>query len=89
MHAGMQAGIMPIYTDMFELDDSYSIYAALTLEACGFAEKGTAWQMARDGLLAPTGKLPALTMGGCKARGNPLGPRASTRQWKPLSNYAD
>ena len=29
--------------------------------------------MARDGLLAPTGKLPALTMGGCKARGNPLG----------------
>jgi len=71
--AGMQAGIMPIYTDIFELDDSFSIYAALTLEACGFVEKGTAWQMARDGLLAPTGKLPALTMGGCKARGNPLG----------------
>ena len=71
--AGMQAGIMPIYTDIFELDDSYSIYAALTLEACGFADKGTAWQMARDGLLAPTAKLPALTMGGCKARGNPLG----------------
>ena len=29
--------------------------------------------MARDGLLAPTAKTPALTMGGCKARGNPLG----------------
>ncbi len=71
--AGMQAGIMPVYADVFELDDSFSIYAALTLEACGFADKGTAWQMARDGLLAPTAKLPALTMGGCKGRGNPLG----------------
>lgn len=71
--AAMQAGIMPIYTDIFELDDSFSVYAALTLEACGFAEKGQAWQMARDGLLAPTAKLPAMTMGGCKARGNPLG----------------
>ena len=57
----------------FELDDSFSVYAALTFEACGFAEKGQAWQMARDGLLAPTAKLPAMTMGGCKARGNPLG----------------
>ena len=64
---------MPIYTDIFELDDSFSVYAALTLEACGYADKGTAWQMARDGLLKPDAKLPALTMGGCKARGNPLG----------------
>jgi acetyl-CoA C-acetyltransferase len=71
--ACIQAGIMPIYTDIFELDDSYSVYAALTLEACGYVDKGTAWQMARDGLLKPGAKLPALTMGGCKARGNPLG----------------
>ena len=71
--AALQAGIMPIYSDLFELDDSFSIYAALTLEACGFAEVGTAWQMARDGLLAPKAKLPTMTMGGCKARGNPLG----------------
>ena len=72
--AGMQAGIMPIYTDMFELDDSYSIYAALTLEACGFAEKGD--RLADGdvtGCLPPPPKLPAFTMGGCKARGNPLG----------------
>ena len=54
--AGMQAGIMPIYADIFELDDSFSIYAALTLEACGFADKGTAWQMARDGLACPDRK---------------------------------
>jgi acetyl-CoA C-acetyltransferase len=71
--ACMQAGIMPIYTDIFELDDSFSVYAALTLEACGYADKGTAWRMARDGLLKPDANLPALTMGGCKARGNPLG----------------
>jgi acetyl-CoA C-acetyltransferase len=72
-HACIQAGIMPIYTDIFELDDTFSVYAALTLEACGFTEKGTAWQMARDGLLKPDAKLPALTMGGSKARGNPIG----------------
>lgn len=72
-NAALQAGIMPVYTDLFELDDSFSIYAALTLEACGFTEKGTSWQMARDGLLAPNAKLPAMTMGGCKARGNPIG----------------
>ena len=72
-HASAQAGIMPIYTDVFELDDSYSIYAALTLEACGFADAGDAPRMAREGLLAPTAKLPAMTMGGCKARGNPIG----------------
>ena len=72
-HACLQAGIMPIYTDLFELDDTYSIYAALTLEACGYAEPGTAWQMAHYGLLKPDAKLPALTMGGCKARGNPIG----------------
>lgn len=71
--AALQAGIMPAYMDLLELDDSYSVYAALTLEACGFAEKGTAWQMARDGSFAPGGKLPILTMGGCKARGNPVG----------------
>jgi acetyl-CoA C-acetyltransferase len=71
--AGMQAGILPAYADLVELDDSFSIYAALTMEACGFAEKGKAAQMARDGLLAPTAKLPMLTMGGCKGRGNPLG----------------
>lgn len=71
--AGMQAGILPAYADLVELDDSFSIYAALTLEACGFAEKGKAAQMARDGLFAITAKLPVLTMGGCKGRGNPLG----------------
>jgi len=72
-HACAQAGIMPKYTDVFELDDTYSVYASLTLEACGFAGPGEAPKMASEGLLAPSGKLPAMTMGGCKARGNPIG----------------
>jgi len=72
-HACAQAGIMPIYTDVLELDDAYSIYAALTLEACGYAEPGEASKMASDGLLAPSAIRPAMTMGGCKARGNPIG----------------
>ncbi len=72
-NAALQAGITPLYANLFELDDSYSIYAALTLEACGFAEKGTAWKLARDGRFNINGKLPLMTMGGCKARGNPIG----------------
>ena len=68
-----QAGIKPIYADVFELDDSYSIYAALSLEAAGFAEKGKSHELAEKGLFGPKAKLPILTMGGCKARGNPLG----------------
>lgn len=72
-NACAQAGIMPIYTDVLELDDSYSIYAALTLEACGYADTGEAPALARDGGLAPTAIRPAMTMGGCKARGNAIG----------------
>jgi acetyl-CoA C-acetyltransferase len=68
-----QAGIKPIYADVFELDDSYSIYAALSLEAAGFAEKGKSFELSEKGLFGPKAKLPILTMGGCKARGNPLG----------------
>lgn len=68
-----QAGIKPVYADIFELDDSYSIYAALSLEATGFAARGKSHEMAESGLFGPQAKLPILTMGGCKARGNPLG----------------
>ena len=72
-NATRQAGILPKYTHLFELDDTYSIYAALSLEACGLAEKGTAWKLAKEGQFAINGKLPVMTMGGCKARGNAVG----------------
>ena len=68
-----QAGIKPIYADVVEIDDSFSIYAALSLEAIGYAEKGKSHELAESGLFGPKAKLPILTMGGCKARGNPVG----------------
>jgi acetyl-CoA C-acetyltransferase len=71
--AAEQAGILPGQVSLFELDDPFSIYAALTLEACGLADHGKAWQMARDGEFRTNGRLPILTMGGCLARGNPIG----------------
>ena len=71
--AALQAGLLPGQVSLFELDDAFSIYTALTLEACGMADKGKAWQMARDGEYNISGRLPILTMGGCLARGNPIG----------------
>lgn len=68
-----QAGILPTDVDLFELWDGFSIYAALSLEAARFAERGEGWRLAADGELALNGRLPILTMGGQKARGNPLG----------------
>jgi acetyl-CoA C-acetyltransferase len=68
-----QAGILPGDVDLFELYDSYSIYAALAMEAAGFAKRGEGWKFAQDGRLNRDGELPISTMGGLKARGNPGG----------------
>jgi acetyl-CoA C-acetyltransferase len=68
-----QAGILPGDIDLFELFDAYSIYAALSLEAVGFAERGQGWSLAEDGALSLDGTLPISTFGGLKARGNPGG----------------
>jgi len=68
-----QAGVMPGDMDFFELYDSYSIVAALSLEAAGFTLRGEGWKMAQDGKLSRDGDLPVATFGGLKARGNPGG----------------
>jgi acetyl-CoA C-acetyltransferase len=68
-----EAGILPTDVDFFELTDAFSIYAALSLEAAGFAEPGQAWKLAQSGALRLNGSLPISTMGGLKARGDPLG----------------
>ncbi|MEA4908556.1 MAG: beta-ketoacyl synthase N-terminal-like domain-containing protein [Anaerolineaceae bacterium] len=68
-----QAGILPGDVDFFELCDAYSIYAALSLEAAGFARRGEGWRLAERGELNLDGRLPISTLGGLKARGNPLG----------------
>lgn len=71
--AMQQAGITPQDVDVFELHDAYTILAALSLEACGFAQRGQGWQLARDGAIGRDGSIPISTFGGLKARGNPLG----------------
>jgi acetyl-CoA C-acetyltransferase len=68
-----QAGILPGDVDFFELCDAYSIFVPLSLEAAGFAAAGQGWKLGQDGSLRRGGKMPILTMGGLKARGNPLG----------------
>ena len=68
-----QAGIDPDQVDLFELFDAYSIYAALSLEAAGLAERGQGWRLAQDGQLGLNGALPLATFGGLKARGYPGG----------------
>ena len=68
-----QAGLEPKDIDLFELHDAFSIMSALSLEACGFAERGQGPRPALDGEISPTGRIPICTRGGLKARGHPVG----------------
>ena len=68
-----QAAVETSDVDVFELHDAYTILSALSLEACGFAEPGSGWQLARDGEIGRDGRIPISTFGGLKARGNPAG----------------
>ncbi len=68
-----QAGVGPDEIDLFELHDAFSIMAALSLEACGFAERGEGVRLAQSGAILPGGDIPIATMGGLKGRGHPVG----------------
>ncbi|MBI5838493.1 MAG: thiolase domain-containing protein [Chloroflexi bacterium] len=68
-----QAGITLDQINFFEYHDAFSIYAALQLEAVGFALKGQGWKLAADGEIGLKGRIPCATMGGMKARGFPGG----------------
>ena len=68
-----QVGLTLDGIDFFEYHDAFSIYAALQLEAVGFAIKGGGWKLAADGSIGLKGKIPCATMGGMKARGFPGG----------------
>jgi len=68
-----QAGIGPEDIDLFEAHDAFTIMAALSLEACGFAPRGQGPRLALDGEIRPTGRIPMATRGGLKARGHPVG----------------
>lgn len=64
-----QVGAVLDDIDLFEYHDTFSIYAALQLEAVGFAIKGKGWKLAADNEIGLKGKIPCATMGGMKARG--------------------
>jgi len=68
-----QAGVQPGDIDIFEAHDAFTIMAALSLEACGFAERGQGPRLALDGEICPQGRIPIATRGGLKARGHPVG----------------
>ena len=68
-----QARITPADVDLFELHDAFTIMAALSLEAAGFAPRGRGVSMAVDDEIGIHGRLPISTMGGLKARGHPVG----------------
>ena len=67
------ANIEPQDIDVFELHDAFSIMSALSLEACGFAERGQGVRLGLDNEIHPKGRLPVCTRGGLKARGHPVG----------------
>lgn len=67
------AGVTKDDIDVFELHDAFSIMAALSLEACGFAERGQGVRLGLDGEISPKGRVPVCTRGGLKARGHPVG----------------
>jgi acetyl-CoA C-acetyltransferase len=71
--AYLQAGVGPQDINLFELHDAFTVMAALSLEACGFAERGQATRLAKEGGIARNGRIPISTMGGLKARGHPIG----------------
>ncbi|HTX91737.1 MAG TPA: thiolase domain-containing protein [Anaerolineales bacterium] len=68
-----QAQAKPEDIDVFELHDAFTIMSALSLEACGFAERGKGVQLGLDGEITPQGRIPVTTRGGLKARGHPVG----------------
>ncbi len=68
-----QAGLTLNDIDLFEYHDTFSIYAALQLEAVGFAVKGKGWKLAANSEIGLNGQIPCATMGGMKARGFPGG----------------
>jgi acetyl-CoA C-acetyltransferase len=71
--AYVEAGLGPDGIHVFELHDAFSIMAALSLEAAGFAPVGGGVRLAQDGEIALRGRVPIATMGGLKSRGHPVG----------------
>ena len=68
-----QAGVTPKDIDLFELHDAFTIMSVLSLESCGFADRGRGVRLGAEGDITIGGQIPITTMGGLKARGHPVG----------------
>ena len=68
-----EAGINAAQVDVAEIYDQFSIYAAMSLEACGFVQEGNGVDLANQGGIDINGVIPISTFGGLKSRGNPGG----------------
>ncbi len=68
-----QAGISRNDVDFYEVHDAFTVLAALSLEAAGFAPRGEGWKLAKDNHIGLSGSIPLSTFGGLKSRGNPVG----------------
>ncbi len=68
-----QAGMERTRLDFCELHDAFSILSALSLEAMGYASRGTGWRLAEAGRIGLDGDVPISTQGGLKSRGHPTG----------------
>ncbi len=67
------AHVSPEDIDVFELHDAFTIMVALSLEACGFAERGQGVRLGLENGISLNGRVPVCTRGGLKARGHPVG----------------
>jgi acetyl-CoA C-acetyltransferase len=67
------SGLSPKDINFFEAHDAFSIITALSLEASGFADKGSALKFAEKTDISIKGKFPINTCGGLKGRGHPVG----------------
>lgn len=67
------AGVVLGDIDLVELHDAYTIMTVLCLESAGFADPGTATELATGDRIGLDGDLPLATFGGLKARGHPVG----------------
>jgi acetyl-CoA C-acetyltransferase len=71
--AYQQARLGPEAIDLFEVHDAFTIIETLSLEACGFADRGKGPLLANEQEISPLGRIPLATMGGLKSRGHPVG----------------
>lgn len=71
--AYQQANVTPNDINLFELHDSATILAAMSLEAAGFTPRGHGVTFAARGGITRDGQIPISTLGGLKGRGDPGG----------------